>query len=157
MSRSSRKKIIAPEASAENRETTLEDQTAKDKDEMTYQHQRALARQAQRLTLISLSDKVAGDTVHIRNRKFPGADQVFESVVDVRMRFVSKFYPYANGGELYVDEPRTESEIQKCHEKRKVMKKLKLRYIVIEPQHTTPEGRIVPGTTLQDLWEQLEQ
>lgn len=47
------------------------------------------------------------------------------------LRRVSKFFPYAEGGPLYVDEPTDKSQETNCRIKADAMKTLGLTYVVI--------------------------
>lgn len=152
------RKIIAPEASVENRVVSLE---AKDDDERqrdvdTPEHRRALARADERKTFISLADQVARDTLFFGKYKWPGAHQAYPDDPDAMMRFVTRYYPHAEGGALYVDMPRSVRQVDRCEEKRKVMKKLRLRYVVIASAYQTPDGVPVEATNLAEALEQLD-
>lgn len=109
-----------------------------------------------RQTLISVPDQVAGDTMFFTNHRWPEANKYFPEDVDAPMRFVSRFYPYALEGELYIDEPKSLKEVDRCEKKRKIMKKMKLRYVVVNRQYIDPDGLAVEACKLSEALEQLE-
>lgn len=149
------RKIRAPQASPENRATTLQEASEDEKDSPA--HKRAIDRAEARQTLISLADQVAEDTMFIRNYMWPTARQEYPIDADAGMRFVSRYYPYAKPRPLYVDEPRSFIGVQRCEEKRKIMKKLGLRYVVLAAAYQDPDGHQVKETRLEDALEQLER
>ncbi len=77
-------------------------------------------------------EKVAKDKLVIMNIKYPGADDDYPAVQHVLFRFVTKMYPNAKGGPLYVDEPRNETESHRAWERHEKMKTRKLRHVVME-------------------------
>jgi hypothetical protein len=77
----------------------------------------------------TMAERVAKHHLYYLNHKIPDAEKHFP--VDIYSRFVSKYFPYAEGGPLYVDEPRNDDEMFKAYEKQKVLKKMGLRSIVI--------------------------
>lgn len=151
------RKIIAPEGSAGSRVVTLSNETKEtDSDLMTPAHRSALARYNSRNDLISIADKVAGDAMFFSGHKWPDSNKHFPEDDEAMMRFVDKFYPHAVGGMLYVDEPKNLSEVDRCEVKRKIMKKLKLRYVVITRAYSTPDGVNHEATIISEALEQLE-
>lgn len=150
------RKIIAPEASAAKKKTTLVSKKADPTQDIeTPAHRRALARYQDRANLVSLADQVAGDTMFFRNYRWPDANKIYPDDVDAMMRFVSRYYPHAKEGPLYIDEPWNIREVNRCEEKRKHMKKLKLKYVVINKEYEIEDDVIVPATTLAEALEQL--
>lgn len=79
--------------------------------------------------LRSLAERVAGDQLFYRNYYYPGSKQEFSQD---HMRTVDRYFPYAEGGPLYVDEPMMPHEEEDCEKKRAAMKRLGLRYLVIK-------------------------
>lgn len=91
-----------------------------------------------RSKLGSVADRLAGSTFHYRNwyykegkEKFPQHDN---------LRYVSKMYPYAEGGMLLVDEPRFPYELERCNAKKEVLLKLGYRYLIITQSMTLSEA-----------------
>lgn len=107
-------------------------------------HRRALAKFDSKKQFIYPLERITQGTVVIRQVKFPGADAAYPDVTHALYRFVSSYYPYAQGGPLYVDEPKNEKEVFRAYERQKVMKKLGLRHVIIDKD-----------TTYEDLLEQL--
>ena len=89
-------------------------------------------------------EKITRGSVVIRQVKFPGADEAYPLVQDALCRFVSSYYPYAEGGPLYVDEPKNPTEVDRAYRRQKIMRKLKHRYVIVEKD-----------TTYEHLLEQL--
>lgn len=81
--------------------------------------------------LQSTADRLAGSTFHYRNWYFHEGKEEFPQHND--MRCVDKMYPFAEGGQLLVDEPRTQFEIDQCNDKKKVLHRLGYRYVIITP------------------------
>jgi hypothetical protein len=135
----SERTVVSPQASSSKRKIVVGETPQPDADEMTPAHSRALERADQRKTLISLADQVAEDFMHERNFKYPESEILYPEGFEAEYRFVTKFYPYAKGGPLMVDEPQSEHEINKVYAKMKriqesgLLKRNKLRYCVIEP------------------------
>lgn len=154
-------------------------------DEDSPEHQRRLRRVEERARLVTLSDQVAGDVFFFRNYKWDSARKHYPDDLDALMRFVSKYYPNSmdeerkhETGALYVDEPRNQREYQACLEKQKILHGMGLRHIVVRPEmpgkvkkkeFVADENGIavqverqelvdgtVPGSTLDELWAQLE-
>lgn len=99
-------------------------------------HDRKLSIAAKASDLITVAEKIAGDKFCYLKWYYPEGKKLFP--LDHRLHIVSKYYPYAQGGPLFVDEPRTEYEASNCEQKRKFMKGMGLRYIIV--QHTTTEN-----------------
>lgn len=149
--------IIAPQASRELRVTQVGDTDPTPLDQETPEHKRALNRFEERKELVTTADMVAGNPLYFRNYKWDVTNKAFPEDIDAALRFVTKFYPFTKAGKpLLVDEPRTEREVILCYEKQKIIKKLGLRYVVIEPFRSTLDGAApIPASTLSDCLEQL--
>lgn len=163
MTRSARK-IIAPQASPENRKVEIggDDLPPMKQDETSPAHERALLKHEERLFLVTISDRIAQDTLYTRNFKWDIRNRNFPEDIDAHMRFVTKYYPYPKGKDgkvcapLYVDEPQKEHEVIQCYAKQKILKKMGLRHIVVESHRVNPEtGQILTASTLEDCLEQL--
>lgn len=79
---------------------------------------------------LGASGEVAKSPVYYRNKKFKNAEKHFPH--DPLMRTVDKYFPFAEGGELYIDEPETDEEIQALSKKASAIKSEGLRYIIIK-------------------------
>jgi len=91
---------------------------------------------------VSLAEKIAQDSTVLINWKFKDAAEYYPN--HPTMRTVRKYYMYAKGGPLLVDEPRDPKDVFMCFEKQKLLKKLGYRHIVVERD-----------STIGDLLEQL--
>ena len=129
----SKRTITAPEAkhtkqilidSEESREITT--------DKLTSAHRKALQRYESKKEFLYPVERIAQDHVCIMNVKFPGADEAYPEPQNALFRFVSKLFPNAKGGPLYVDQPKNDREVYRAYERHKVMAKLNLRHIISE-------------------------
>lgn len=78
---------------------------------------------------IGLAAQVAGSTTYVRNWKIPRAREHFP--FDPLMRSVDKYFQFAKGGPLFVDEPKTPADIERCKQKAKVAAKEGIRYCYV--------------------------
>lgn len=76
-----------------------------------------------------LASQAADSRLSCRNWKFNNADAHFP--YDVDLRRVDRYFPYASGGPLLIDEPMTEKEEKNCEKKRKAIDKEGQRYAII--------------------------
>lgn len=81
-------------------------------------------------------DMLAQDKLVIRNVKYPGSEFDYPDDLNALFRFVSKEYPNAKGGPLYVDEPKNVVEVHRAYERHEKMKQRNLRHVVIEHDST---------------------
>jgi hypothetical protein len=88
---------------------------------------------------VGLAEKLAEDKLCQLNYYYPGGKEAFP--VHPEMQFVGKYYPYANGGPLFIDELRNFEKTNKFHEKKAVMRKLGHRYLVISFGMTEMDAR----------------
>lgn len=98
-------------------------------DQEAVQNER-LAKLEARREMVGLCDKIAESNVYFRNWKWPGCMELYPN--DPGMRMIDKYYPYAKGGPLLVDEPTFKDEVEKCYTKQKVLKQRGHRYVIIE-------------------------
>ncbi|MBX4188340.1 MAG: hypothetical protein KW793_04385 [Candidatus Doudnabacteria bacterium] len=142
-----KKTIVAPESKTKKIEVELsreEDQTPLHYEALAA-HKRALARYESKRQFTSPIEELVQDiSVMVGTVKFPGADEAYPDVTQALMRFVTKIYPNAIGGPLYVDQPRNDVEVYRAYERQKVMRQLGLRHVIIERD-----------STLEHLLEQL--
>jgi hypothetical protein len=127
------RKLVAPEA---KRKTVDLTENEIERDVMTPAHRNALRKWDEKQEFLYPLERITQSKVCFRKEKFPGADEAYPHPQQALYRFVSKYYPYAVGGPLYVDEPQNETEIHRAYERQKVMKKLKLRYLIVERDST---------------------
>ena len=88
--------------------------------------------------LRTVADHLAGDKEIRKNNIIEGIRKTHPE--KPYLWHVEKYYPYATGGPLYVDEPVKEWEIQECAEKVPLMKALGYKYVVIKPHMTIFEA-----------------
>lgn len=124
-----RKRIIAPESKQKQIEViqTIGIEEA---------FQEPKFRSARKNGYYSLSDELAESTVYFRNHRLKEADILYPDFTQLNYRFVTKYYPYAKGGPLFVDEVRGEYQTKIAYEKQKTLKKLGYRHIVIQENST---------------------
>lgn len=125
-----KKTIISPESKVK-RVDIIEGETTTQAP-MTASFRRALERFDNPKQYIYPLEKITRGSVVIRQVKFPGADEAYPLVQDALYRFVSSYYPHAEGGPLYVDEPKNETEVHRAYQRQKIMRKLKHRYVIVE-------------------------
>jgi hypothetical protein len=82
----------------------------------------------------SIADRIAGSTFHYRNWYYPGGREEFQQ--NEKLRYVEKMYPFAEGGQLLVDEPTHQFQIDACELKRKFLQSKGFRYVIIRPNQT---------------------
>lgn len=119
-----------PSNSKAKRYPDQEDETA----ESLRKAQKAEEIHKRRHSYTALSDEIAQNLYYVRNWKWPKSDEVFPHHPDLRT--VDKYYPYAKGGALLVDEPRDKHSIEWAYKKQKFLKSLGFRHIVIEENAT---------------------
>lgn len=83
-----------------------------------------------RQDLKSISERIAGDSLFYKNYYYPGGREFFAD--DKGLLTVDRYFPYAEGGPLYVDQPMFEYQEQECARKAVAFKTLKLRYLIIK-------------------------
>lgn len=86
----------------------------------------------------SVGDMVAGDSFYYLNWYYPGGREAWPQ--HNNLRTVLKYYPFAEGGPLLVDEPRFHFEFEACEMKKKVLAELGYRYLVVRPKMTVEEA-----------------
>lgn len=89
-----------------------------------------------RWKFIDIASQVAENNFYIMNWKWPGSDRLVPPHVSIDFKMISKYFPYAKGGPLLVDEPRFPDQVKLCFEKQRLLKHLKMRYVVIEIDST---------------------
>lgn len=88
-----------------------------------------------RNALITLADQIARDkTVVYKNHPWPGGAKSFPN--EFKLHTVSLYYPHAEGGPLFIDEPMFPHEVETCKRKAVVMKQLGHRYAYIDRDAT---------------------
>lgn len=80
----------------------------------------------------SIADRIAGSTFHYRNWYYPGGREQWPQ--NEKLRYVDKMYPYAEGGQLLVDEPTHQFQIDACEQKKKFLQDKGFRYVIVRPR-----------------------
>ena len=79
----------------------------------------------------SLAERVARDSFCYKNYLCVSAQNAKPD--DRLYWYVDRFYPYAHGGTLFIDEPIRQHEIEDCKKKAELFKELGLRYLILWP------------------------
>lgn len=90
----------------------------------------------------SMAEKIANDKLYYRNYYYPGGKTEFPEFP--ALQTVDKFFPYAEGGPLFVDEISRTTDQKLIEKKSELMKRLGHRYVAI-----------VPGMSELDIRERL--
>lgn len=78
---------------------------------------------------LGLAAKLAKDTQYTGNWRIPNALKHFPA--DPILRTVEKYFPYAEGGPIYVDEPTDNIELAQCQRKAIALHEEGMRYFII--------------------------
>lgn len=138
----SQKVVQRPDVIGTEFSVDYEKEEKKEKAEKSSAQERkiqAIAKKSRQLETVA--EKIAEDKFCQRNHIWPGARQAFP--FNSKMHYVDKFYPYAEGGPLFVDEPTRLSDLKQYELKAEAMKKLGHRYLVIKPGMTEIDAREV--------------
>lgn len=127
----SKRTIVAPESNKKPLSEFSVGETPTVSDEDTPAHKKAILKAELRQKFVTLADQIAQHTLYFRNYKYQGADKAYPDSLHALQRFVTKCYPYAEGGLLLVDEPNNEREEKLAKDKQAVLKKLGFRHVVI--------------------------
>lgn len=77
----------------------------------------------------TLYEEITKNRYHIKNFKFPFADELYPA--QPGLRSVDKYFPIAEGGPLYVDIPQHQADLAECKKKAAFFKEKKIRYLYI--------------------------
>lgn len=83
---------------------------------------------------MSLAEKIANDQLYYRNYYYPGGRESFPE--QKALQYVDKFFPYAEGGPLFIDEVSRTDDMEKVTLKEQRMQTLGHRYVAILPGMT---------------------
>jgi len=86
----------------------------------------------------SLAEHLAQSKLYYVNHIWPGAKEAFPFHPDLRM--VDRYFPYAEGGPLFIDEPQRSDNLEEYKPKVEAMKKLGHRYLLLKPGMTELEA-----------------
>lgn len=85
----------------------------------------------------SRAERLAQDSLYYRNHYYAGGKQMFPDKPE--MQTVDKYFPYAEGGPLFIDEMSLMDNPKNFEVKTQKMKELGHRYIAISPKMTDSE------------------
>lgn len=84
-----------------------------------------------RSAYLGIAGEISGDPIYVGHTRWPNGEKHFP--IEPLLHTCSKFFPYAKGGALYIDEPEIEDDVTNCKRKAEAMKKEGLRYCYIPP------------------------
>jgi len=132
-----KRKLVAPEIGVNQ---SLEEEGLLTDSFEKVKEKSLLSSYEKRQQFISVSDQIAESHFYFRNYRYPKGNELYPDALESDFRIVSKAYPYAKGGLLLVDEPRTEKESLKMYEKQKKLKKLLSATRYFRGQPVIPSG-----------------
>lgn len=125
--------IVGPEARVEKKAEVFEEmENHEDIRGKVAAHKRALQKYEEKTQILHPIELIAQDQLFIRNVKYSGADEDYPHEHQGLFRFVSKIYPNAKGGPLYVDEPKNPNEIHRAWDRHEKMVARNLRHVIFE-------------------------
>lgn len=107
-----------------------------ERDDADPAYDRALESYERRQQPDSVASEVAGNNEYMKNWRIPGMKSEFP--ISPSHWQVSKFYPLALNGPLYVDEVEDGDE-HLLEAKKRVMRRLGFRYVIVTPKRTKHE------------------
>lgn len=113
------------------------DQMETEKDARELRMKKRLARDSQ---FTRPTDIIAQDFFCLRNQPIPKGKELFPA--EWKMQFVDLFYPYAQGGPLYIDMPLTTHEVALCERKMVELRKREFRYTYIKNNENASDGTL---------------
>lgn len=106
----------------------LEDKPAKKDDADSPEERAKLAAARRSRDLNTVAEQVSGDKFCHINFMWPGCKNAFP--FQPKLWNVDRYFPYAEGGPLFVDEPNRLADIESLKLKQEAMKKLGHRYLL---------------------------
>ena len=82
-----------------------------------------------RVTEEELIGQITKSQITFKNWKFPDADILFPN--EPIMRTVDRYYPMAEGGPIFIDEPMYDDDLPVCEKKAKFLREKGIRYIYL--------------------------
>jgi hypothetical protein len=83
-----------------------------------------------RSSLRSLPDRLAGDSLCYKSWIYEGARERFPD--NPELRWVDRYYPYAEGGPLAMDTPVNEQDWKRARDKEKAVRGSGLRFYIVD-------------------------
>lgn len=99
-----------------------------------------LAKIAARQDFEGLAEQLANSREVELRYAYDGGEKHFDVESDPYLLIVDKYFPYAEGGPLLVDEPVQPHHRERCERKRPVLEALGLCYVVITPETTEEDA-----------------
>lgn len=108
----------------------------------TERHTEVLTRSTLRGGFASVAEQVAGSSSFYRNHIFAALREHFKAKgsFDQRLWTVSRYFPFADGGALAVEEPRSEADRVNSVAKIAVLRGVGIRCVLIEHGATYDEA-----------------
>jgi hypothetical protein len=86
----------------------------------------------------SLAEKLANDLFHYKNWYYKGGQEKFPMAP--QMQYVDKYFPYAEGGPLAVDEATYLDDVNTLKLKKEILKESGIRYVCLVAEMTDLEA-----------------
>lgn len=102
--------------------------------ELQPKEKRVMAANFREVQYSSRAEKLAKDSLYYRNHYYAGGKQIFPD--QPNLQTVDKYFPYAEGGPLFIDELSLMDDKKAFELKTAKMKELGHRYIAIDPKMT---------------------
>lgn len=106
--------------------------------EITDKPNRLLEIANKRNLLVGIAEKIANDKLCYLNWYFPRSAELFPN--NASMRYVTRYFPYAEGGPLLVDEPRDGFEFELCKQKAPILRAEGHRYLIVSHDTTLADA-----------------
>lgn len=119
-----RKDVIGAEFSVGD----LEDKPVKKEETDSPEERAKLARARRARDLNTVAEQISGDKYCHINYQWPGAKEAFP--FQPKLWNVDRYFPYAEGGPLFADEPNRLGDIESLKLKQAAMKALGHRYLL---------------------------
>lgn len=103
-------------------------------------HERRLAKLEMKEKLRSRADLLANDFEFYRNRQIPCLNELYPSMP--WKWSVDLFYPNAEGGPLWVDEPNSNEECNALRVREKFLRERGFRYVILDPLKTSVDDEV---------------
>lgn len=102
--------------------------------ELQPKEKKTIAANFREVQYSSRAERIAKDSLYYRNHYYAGGKQIFPDKPELQT--VDKYFPYAEGGPLFIDELTLMDNPKTFEMKTQKMKELGHRYIAIDPKMT---------------------
>ena len=122
----------------------VRNETSEMESDKSVRQKQASQSQAKRQQFSKLTDKLAGDSIHLTNQPIPKGREYFP--IEWKMRFADFYYPYAKTRDglvkpLFIDIPYTSHDVALCERKFQILKEKGVRYVYVKHGEAEPEVR----------------